>query len=84
MWKTLPMSNIRNLARQYAEYIMNPCKPNPRHAITRKELKELYTAQLFTQLVISGLSCSNAAEKAKEAAKQLDNSDLPFPDITVG
>jgi len=47
--------------------------------------KNEYLSQLYTQLVINGLSATQAMERAKEAAELLDrHTELYFPTIVVG
>ena len=50
----------------------------------RKAAKLRYDSELFTQLVINGLSVSAARERVKEAIEYLERHELPFPEIRIG
>ena len=50
----------------------------------RIEEKNKYQAEVYTQLVLHGLSHQAAAERSKEAADFLWFKELPFPTIVVG
>ena len=52
---------------------------------TKEQLKNIYISQVYTQLVLNGLSATQAMERAKEAAMGIDSRpELSFPVILVG